>query len=114
MRKLFMKDDKVYLRHIIEAIESIEEYLKGFDYESFSQDKKTVDAVVRELQIIGEASGRLRAEFGNKHRDIPLRDIKDMRNVLIHEYFGVNVKIVWDTCRIDLPKLKETVKTALR
>ena len=108
-----MKDDKVYLHHILEAIESIEEYLNGFNYESFSKDKKTIDAVVRELQIIGEASGRLHAEFGGSHPDIPLRDIRDMRNVLTHEYFGVNAKIVWDTCKADLPKLKETLKVAL-
>lgn len=110
-----MEEDKdiVYLRHILEAIESIEEYLKGFDYESFLKDKKTVDAVVRELEIIGEAANNLSDNFKQKHLEIPFRDMSDMRNVLIHEYFGVNAKIIWDTCQTDLTKLKEIIKTLI-
>ena len=108
-----MKEDNIYLRHILEAIESIEEYLKGFNYESFSKDKKTIDAVVRELEIIGEASNNLSEEFRKDNSQIPFRDIIDMRNVLTHEYFGVNTKIVWDTCKIDLPSLKEVIKNVL-
>lgn len=108
-----MKENEVYLKHILEAIESIEDYLNGLNYESFTRDKKTVDAVVRELEIIGEASNKLSSEFINSHLEIPLRDIVDMRNVLIHEYFGINTKIVWDTCKTDLPNLKEAVKAVL-
>ena len=103
--------DGVYLRHILEAIESIEEYLKDFNYEAFLKDKKTIDAVVRELGIIGEASSNLSQKFKDEYPAIPFRDITDMRNVLIHEYFGVNAKIVWDTCKIDLSNLKEVIKT---
>lgn len=105
--------DIVYLRHILEAIESIEEYLKDFNYEVFIKDKKTIDATVRELEIIGEASNSLSHDFKEKHPEIPFREMSDMRNVLIHEYFGVNKKIVWDTCQIDLPKLKETIKALI-
>jgi len=103
--------DGVYLRHILEAIESIEEYLKGFNYEAFLKDKKTIDAVVRELEIIGEASNNLSQKFKDEYPAIPFRDIIDMRNVLIHEYFGVNAKIVWDTVQIDISSLKEIIKT---
>lgn len=108
-----MEENKnsVYLLHILEAIESIEEYLKCFDYEAFLKDKKTVDATVRELEIMGEAASNLSDDFKKKHSEIPLRDITDMRNVLIHEYFGVNKEIVWNTCKMDLPKLKEIIKT---
>lgn len=109
-----MKEDNLYLQHILEAIESIEEYLKGLDYELFSKDKKTIDAVVRELEIIGEASNNIGEEFRNKNSQIPFRDIIDMRNVLTHEYFGVNAKIVWDTCQIDLPNLKEIINNVLK
>lgn len=105
-----MKDDIVYLKHVLEAIESINDYIKNFDYDIFSNDKKTVDAVVRELEIIGEAANNLSDEFKNGHLEIPFRDMIDMRNILTHEYFGVNTKIVWDTCKEDLPKLKEIIK----
>lgn len=101
--------DSVYLRHVLEAIENIEEYLVGFDYELFLKDKKTVSATVRELEIIGEAANNLSDDFKKKHSEIPFREMSDMRNVLIHEYFGVNAKIVWDTCQLDLPKLKEII-----
>ncbi len=71
------------------------------------------DAVVRELEIIGEASGNLSQEFREKHAAILRRRIKDMRNFLIHEYFGVNTKAVWDTCKEDLPQLKSFVEKVL-
>ena len=68
-----------------------------------------VDAVVKELEIIGEAANNLSPEFQQAHPEIPFRDIIDMRNFLIHEYFGINTKTVWDTCKNDLPPLKEII-----
>ncbi len=108
-----MKDNFIYLKHILEAIGSIESYLKGFTYESFKKDKKTIDAVVRELEIIGEASNNLTDDFKKNYPKIPFRDIVDMRNVLTHEYFGVNTKIVWDTYKENLPELKEVIEVYL-
>ncbi len=105
-----MKDDIAYLKHVLEAIESIDDYIKNFDYAIFSNDKKTIDAVVRELEIIGEAANNLSDEFKNGYPKIPFRDMIDMRNILTHEYFGVNTKIVWDTCKEDLPNLKGIIK----
>ena len=72
-----------------------------------------VDAVVRELEVIGEASNNLSEEFREKRPDVFWRRMKDMRNFLIHEYFGVNTKIVWDTCKNDLPILKSFVDKVL-
>ncbi len=72
-----------------------------------------IDAVVRELEIIGEASNNLNQEFREQHPEIPWRRIRGMRNFLIHEYFGVNAKVVWDTCREDLPSLKSLVERVL-
>lgn len=112
-RKLFMKDNNIYLKHILEAIQNIEEYIEDLDFNAFSGDKKTIDAVVRELEIIGEAANNLNDEFKKNYQEIPFRDMIDMRNVLIHEYFGINKKVVWDTCKIDLPKLKEIIEEAL-
>lgn len=105
-----MKDNKIYLSHILESIENIEEYSNGLDFESFSNDKKTISAVVRELEIIGEASNNLSDGFKNNHPDFPWRNAIDMRNVLAHEYFGVNKKVVWDTVKNNLPNLKRMVK----
>ncbi len=109
-----MKDDNIYLKHIFEAIGSIDDYIKGIDYELFVKDKKTIDAVVRELEIIGEAANNLSDKFKKDYPGIPFRDIIDMRNILTHEYFGVNKKVVWDTCKEDLPKLKEIIRRYLK
>jgi uncharacterized protein with HEPN domain len=108
-----MKNDVVYLRHILDAIEKIETYLKGATYESFSSNDMMIDAVVRELEIIGEASSNLTEEFRRNHPDVMWRDAIDMRNFLIHEYFGVRTQMVWDTCQNDIPALKSFVETAL-
>jgi uncharacterized protein with HEPN domain len=72
-----------------------------------------IDAVVRELEIIGEASNNLSEEFREQYSDILWRRMKDMRNFLIHEYFGINLKVVWDTCKKDLPELKTFIKKVL-
>ena len=109
-----MKNDRTYLRHINGAIESIEQYLADVNYEELLSDKMRLDAVVRQLEIIGEASNNLSDEFRLQHTDILWRRMKDMRNFLIHEYFGVNVKIVWDTCKNDLPELKLFVVNVLK
>jgi uncharacterized protein with HEPN domain len=99
-------DDRVYLSHIRDAIETIEGYLGDIPYEAFAANKMMADAVVRELEIIGEASGNLSPAFRKKYGHILWRQIKDMRNFLIHDYLGVNTKVVWDTCKQDLPQLK--------
>ncbi|MBU4512606.1 DUF86 domain-containing protein [Patescibacteria group bacterium] len=106
-----MKNNKIYLQHIKEAIETIEDYLKGVDYNVFKKDKMIRDAVIRELQIIGEAANNFDKNFIKKHPEIPYRDMIDMRNFIIHEYFGVDVKTVWDTCQIDLKELKKILKS---
>jgi uncharacterized protein with HEPN domain len=108
-----MRNNRTYLAHIREAIENIEEYLKGASYEQFESSKMMIDAVVRELEIIGEASNNLSDEFRRQHSDMLWRRMKDMRNFLIHEYFGVNTKVVWDTCKNDLPQLKSFIEKIL-
>jgi len=108
-----MRNDRTYLAHIQEAIESIEDYLEDTSYEQFTSSKMMIDAVVRELEIIGEASNNLSDESRRQHTDVLWRRMKDMRNFLIHEYFGVNTKVVWDTCKDDLPKLKAFIQKIL-
>lgn len=104
-----MKDDKTYLAHILEAIEKIESYLADVSFQQFADNEMMVDAIVRELEIIGEASNNLSDDFYVKHPDVSFRDATDMRNFLIHEYFAVNKKVVWETCKENLPKLKKLI-----
>lgn len=108
-----MKNDKTYLEHIIEAINSINDYVGDSDYEAFSDNKMVVDAVIRELEIIGEASNNLSEKFKKDNPEMPFRDAIDMRNLLAHEYFGVNTKVVWETCKSDLPALKGFIEPYL-
>ncbi|BFU96883.1 MAG: DUF86 domain-containing protein [Nitrospira sp.] len=107
-----MKDDRVYLLHIRDAIRQIVEYtVTGKD--GFLADRKTQDAVVRNLEIIGEAAKRLSSTLKESHPNIPWKPIAGMRDKLIHDYFGVNVQLVWDAVERDLPILYEKVTTLL-
>jgi len=108
-----MKNDKVYIEHILEAIQTIETYMVGLDFETFLQNKMASDAIIRELEIIGEASNNISEEFQEENSDVPWRKIIGIRNTLIHEYFGVNKKVVWDTCEKDLPELKKFMEAVL-
>lgn len=109
-----MKNDSTYLRHMLDAIDKIERYIGTVTYAVFVKDDKTVDAVQKELEIIGEAANRLSSAFRRKHESVPWRDMIDMRNVLIHDYFGVIRKTVWKTCKLDLPPLREQLEELLR
>ena len=108
-----MKDDRTYLLHILEAIEKIDKYIATVDFDDFTDNDMMIDAVVRELEIIGEAARSLSESFQDKHFEIPWYKIKAMRNVLIHEYFGVDLKVVWDTCKNDMPVLKIFIEKVL-
>nr|MDO8099753.1 DUF86 domain-containing protein [Candidatus Njordarchaeota archaeon] len=95
---------------ILEAIDSIKSYTQGMDYSSFEKDKKTRDAVVRNLEVIGEAAKNIPEETRRKHSDINWRVVAGMRDRLIHEYFGVSVQITWETVKNDLPTLERIVR----
>ncbi|MBI2287901.1 MAG: DUF86 domain-containing protein [Chloroflexi bacterium] len=108
-----MKDDKLYLHHILDAINDIQKYIRGLNYDQFAGNSLIVDAVIRKLEIIGEAAKLLSRSFVSAHPEIPVRDMADTRNKLIHEYFGVEKKKVWETCKNDLPELKSSLKPLL-
>ena len=108
-----MKDNTLYLGHIRDAIDKIEHYISSVTFKYFASNDMMIDAVVRELAIIGEATNNLSEAFRRSHPDIPFRDIIDMRNILIHDYTGVNTKVVWDTCKKNLPELKQFVTDIL-
>lgn len=108
------KDPKIFLKHIVESIEEIEKYTKGVSKEEFFKDSKSQDAVIRRIEIIGEAVKNLPSGFKNKHPEISWPEIAGMRDVLIHEYFGVDLDIVWETIKKDLPDLKEKILEILK
>ena len=108
-----MGRDEVYLRHISDAVAAIEEYASGVTFEAFSGNRLLKDGVVRELEIIGEATKRLSAALIAAHPEVPWRDIAGMRDKLIHEYFGVDIEAVWRTVESDIPKLKAEVEKLL-
>ena len=108
------KDDTVFLRHMLDAIDLIESYLKDKSYEELEKNRMLQDAVIREIEIIGEASKNLSTEFRNKYPDIPWRQIAGMRDKLIHGYFGVDLGAVWDTATKDIPSLKEKLREILK
>lgn len=108
-----MKNDRMYLEHIREAVEKCLRYTRDLSFEDFVHDDMRTDAVVRQLEIIGEAARQLSNEFCDDHPQIPIRDMVDMRNVLIHDYAGVNLSIVWETCKKDLPQLCDQIHSLL-
>ena len=107
------RDSLLYLRDMLESIAAIESFLIGIDRESFAQDRKTYSATIRELEIIGEASGKVPDELRNQHPGVPWRVLRDFRNVLAHHYFGINVDIVWDIVQRKLPELKVQIEEIL-
>lgn len=101
------RDYRLYLDDILDAINKIRGYVRGMDYEAFSSDMRTQDAVVRNLEIIGEASRQLPAELRQKVATIEWAKIMSLRNILVHEYFGVNLLIIWDVVEHKLGPLTE-------
>ena len=108
------RSDVVYLYDMLDSISAIEQFVDGFDYDSFVSDRKTYSATLRELEIIGEAGGKLSDEVKTRHSKIDWRTLKDFRNVLAHEYFGVNSEIVWDVVVHKLPVLKGLLEIMAR
>ncbi len=108
-----MKDNAGYLRHIRDAIARIHAYTVGGRQE-FLARPMVQDAVMRKLEIIGEAVSKLSPEFKRRHPRTPWRRITALRNVLIHEYFGVDIEIVWGVVEKRLPLLKRQIDALLR
>jgi uncharacterized protein with HEPN domain len=99
-----------YLNDIIKAVDDINEFSEKLTYADFQKDKKTIYAVIRCLEVIGEAIGKIPTEIKNRYKEIPWKEISGMRNKLIHEYFGVDTETVWYTIQDDLSPLEQKVK----
>ncbi len=104
------RDPRLYCEDILESGSAILDFVKGLSYDGFCDDRKTYSAVIREFEIIGEAVGKLPESFRERRLDVEWQDIKDFRNLLSHEYFGVDLEIVWNIIEDDLPALMDAVR----
>lgn len=100
---------KLYFEDILTAISDIKTFIHGMTFEEFENDKRTVQAVTRSLEIIGEAANHLSPELKEKYSDVPWRNMVSMRNKVLHEYFGVDEEVLWQTITEDLLPLKEKI-----
>jgi len=103
-------NDAARLNHIIDAILEIEQYVANESYNSFIQNSMIQSASIRQLEIIGEASNHLSENITNELTEVEWHEIVGLRNLLIHDYFGIDLKIVWDVIQIDVPNLKRIIQ----
>ena len=95
------------IEDILEAVHNIRTYTEGMDYPTWCKDKKTIDAVIRNFEIIGEAANHIPADVQSHYPHIPWQQMRGIRNILIHEYFGVDEEVIWEAIQNDIPALKE-------
>lgn len=101
-----MKEDLVFIEHILDSINAIESFSKNLKKEELSSNRLKQSAIVREIEVIGEAVKNVSENLKNKHKEVSWREIAGTRDKMIHHYFGVDLNIIWAIIEIDLPKLK--------
>lgn len=104
-----MRDSKLYLKDILEDMDSIELFVEGMDFEEFKEDDKTSSAVIRKFEIIGEATKYLPEDIKKDYPNIPWREMAGMRDKLIHFYFGIKYELVWRTIKDVIPQIKPSL-----
>jgi uncharacterized protein with HEPN domain len=107
------KSWKIRIHDILTSVETIEKYTEGMSFDDFVADRKTVDAVMRHLIVLGEAAARMPDQVCEDHPEIPWYEMRGMRNFVVHEYFNVNDKVLWNTIKENLPPLILPLKQLL-
>lgn len=104
---------RLRIEDILEAIHKTQRYVSGLSFDEFRADEKVVDAVVRNLEVIGEAARHIPPEVESRHPGVPWGEMRGMRNILAHEYFGINLSILWHTVKKNLPPVIEDLENIL-
>lgn len=104
------RDYKVYVDDVLASIRKIKNYTKALSKKRFLTDEKTIDAVVRNLEIIGEAINNIPEEIRSRYPNVEWRKISGLRNILVHEYFGIDTEIIWDIVRNKIPELEKEIR----
>ena len=107
------RDHNIFLKDILDSISRIENYVHDMTYEDFTNDQKTVDAAVRNIEIIGEATKNIPDTIRNDNPDIPWQEMARMREKMIHGYFEVSHSILWETIKHDLPAIKPKIRKVM-
>ncbi len=105
---------RLFLEDVLESTGLIEEYIRDMNFDNFGSDRKTIDAVVRNLEIIGEATKNIPENIRNAHNDIDWKGIIGLRNRIAHEYFGIDTSIIWNIITIELPLFKKKLQEIQR
>lgn len=109
-----MKENKVYLQDILDTIVDIKKFIQDINEEDFYKNREKQYAIIRALEIIEEATKKLSKELKKEYYEIPWRDIAGMRDKLIHDYFGINLELVWETVNNQIPELEKTIIKILK
>ena len=109
-----MKKDKIYLLHIIDASENIEKFIRGVNYKEFIENGEKQSAVIRQLEIIGEATKRISATIKKKYAQLPWKEMAGMRDKLIHDYPEIELPVVWKTANEDIPDIKKQIEDIIK
>jgi uncharacterized protein with HEPN domain len=108
------RDYRLFIEDILDCIEKIDEFVGNMDFDEFFRDDKTRSAVVRKLEIIGEASKNIPKRIREKYKELPWSDMARMRDKITHDYFGINYKIVWNVIKERLPEIKPVIHKILK
>jgi uncharacterized protein with HEPN domain len=109
-----IRDFNLFLDDINSALEKIEEYTRGIDFNAFTQDRKTIDAVIRNFEILGEATKQIPESIKSKYSEVPWKEMAGMRDKLVHAYFGIDAAVLWETITKRIPDLKSQIQEIIK